>query len=337
MTHSPRSILLTGGAGFIGSNLVHHLLEVDASVRIITLDALTYAGNLGNLAKLPAPDRHTFVHGNICDAALVSALLEEHRIDTILHLAAESHVDRSITGPAAFVETNVNGTYTLLEAARGYWLDAQGWNEDQCRFCHISTDEVYGTLGADDPPWVEDLPYQPSSPYSATKAASDHLVHAYHRTYGLPVVITHGSNTYGPHQHPEKLLPVIIRSCRNGTPIPVYGDGSNIRDWLYVRDHCRGIEAAMRHGILGRHYNIGGDYERANIDTVCRICAALDAVHPSGAPHDRLISFVPDRPGHDWRYAMSTERAKTELGWKPETDFEDGLKRTIEWYMTLPA
>ncbi len=334
MIHRPTSILLTGGAGFIGGNLVHHLLETDDAVRIVTLDALTYAGTRDNLEGIPNAERHTFVEGDIRDAAMVGALLRAHDIDTILHLAAESHVDRSITGPAAFVETNVTGTYTLLEQARRAWLDARGWDASRARFCHISTDEVFGTLGDDDPAWVEDAPYRPNSPYSATKAAADHLVRAYHRTFGLPVVITHGSNTFGPRQHAEKFMPVIIRACREGRPIPIYGDGRNIRDWLFVRDHCRGIEAAMRRGVPGRAYNIGGSDERPNLEIVRAVCQAMDAAHPSGAPHDRLMSFVPDRPGHDWRYAMNTDRARDELGWQPLTPFDKGLASTIDWYLT---
>jgi dTDP-glucose 4,6-dehydratase len=332
-THRPTNILLTGGAGFIGSNLVHHLLETDESLTVVTLDALTYAGTRDNLDGLTGADRHRFVHGNICDEALVASLLREHSIDTVLHLAAESHVDRSITGPAAFVETNVNGTYTLLEQARQFWLDEQAWDGTRVRFCHISTDEVFGALGDDDAPWLEDHPYQPNSPYSATKAAADHLVRAYHRTYVLPVVVTHGSNTYGPRQHAEKFMPVIIRSCMDGKPIPIYGDGRNVRDWLFVRDHCRGIEAAMRRGTPGRHYNIGGDDERPNLEIVRAVCQAMDAAHPEGAPHDKLMSFVPDRPGHDWRYAMAIDRATAELGWQPQMAFDDGLKKTIAWYL----
>jgi len=333
MVFHPKRLLVTGGAGFIGCNFVRYMLASHADIRIINLDALTYAGSLDNLKDLPDAARHVFVHGDICDVPLVSTLLREHEIDTIVHFAAESHVDNSITGPAVFVQTNVMGTFTLLEAARQYWLEEHGWGETQCRFHHISTDEVYGTLEKDDPAFTETMPYAPNSPYSASKAGSDHLVRAYHHTYGLPVATTNCSNNYGPYQHAEKFIPTVIRACLEQRPIPVYGDGSNIRDWLYVEDHCHGIDMVIREGQLGETYNIGGCNEWANIDIVRLICHILDEKYPAHAPHDRLIEFVTDRPGHDWRYAINAEKMMGELGWKPQESFETGIARTIEWYL----
>jgi dTDP-glucose 4,6-dehydratase len=329
----PRHVLLTGGAGFIGSNLVHWLLGDDPVLRIVTLDALTYAGSLDNLAGLPDAARHQFVHGDICDRALVERLLREHGIDGILHLAAESHVDRSIDGSDAFVRTNLAGTHALLEAARCVWGAGRGFDPSRHRFCHISTDEVYGTLKADEPPFTETHRYQPNSPYAATKAGSDHLVRAYRHTYGLPVVITHCSNNYGPRQHAEKFIPTVIRACLSGAPIPVYGDGSNVRDWLFVDDHCRGIDAALRRGRPGESYNFGGGTERANLALAQAICVLMDEVRPAGAPHQRLIRFVADRLGHDWRYAVNSTKAQAELGWQPHVPFAAGLRRTVAWYL----
>lgn len=336
--YAPRAMLVTGGAGFIGCNFVRHMLATDANVRIVNLDALTYAGSLDNLKDLPDVHRHTFIQGDICDRALVDRLLREHGIDTIVHFAAESHVDNSITGPEAFVKTNVLGTFTLLEAARQYWLQEQGWGRDSCRFHHISTDEVYGTLEADDPTFAETMPYAPNSPYSASKAGSDHLVRAWFHTYGLPVTTSNCSNNYGPNQHAEKFIPTVIRSCIEGQPIPVYGDGSNIRDWLYVMDHCAGLDAVIRRGRPGEAYNIGGINEWRNID-ICRlICRLIDEYIPAKAPHENLISFVKDRPGHDWRYAIDAGKINHELHWQPAETFETGIRRTIAWYLeSLPS
>ena len=335
MDHHPRNVLVTGGAGFIGCNFVRHLLATDPEIRIVTLDLLTYAGSLDNLRELPAPTRHLFVQGDICDRALVDRLLREHRIDTIAHFAAESHVDRSITGPAAFVQTNLVGTFTLLEAARAAWLD--GKTAEGRRFHHISTDEVYGTLQRDDPPFTETTPYAPNSPYSASKAGSDHLVRAYFHTYGLPVVTTNCSNNYGPFQHGEKFIPTVIRSCLLQKPIPVYGDGSNIRDWLYVEDHCRGIDAVIRRGRSGETYNIGGCNEWANLDIARLICQLLDERRPKHAPHEQLITFVTDRPGHDWRYAIDAGKMDRELGWRPRETFNTGIAKTVDWYLERHA
>lgn len=338
MNYQPRNVLVTGGAGFIGANYVRFLLGFDATVRLVNLDLLTYAGSLDNLHELPDPARHTFVQGDICDGELIARLLREHHIDTIVHFAAESHVDRSISGPGEFVRTNLTGTYTLLEAARQYWLGEQQLDQtraaSQVRFHHISTDEVYGTLGPHDPAFSEDTPYAPNSPYSASKAGSDHLVRAYFHTYGLPVTTTNCSNNYGPYQHGEKFIPTVIRSCLEGRPIPVYGDGSNIRDWLYVEDHCRGIERVIREGRLGETYNIGGCNEWKNIDIVRLICRLLDERRPQSAPHERLISFVTDRPGHDWRYAIDARKMRERLSWGPQETFDTGIVKTVDWYLS---
>lgn len=335
MEYRPHNVLVTGGAGFIGCNFVRHLLTTDPDIRIVNLDLLTYAGSLDNLRDLPDPARHVFVQGDICDRALVERLLREHQIDTIAHFAAESHVDRSITGPAAFVQTNLVGTFTLLEAARQFWLEDK--KSVTFRIHNISTDEVYGTLNRDDPPFTETTPYAPNSPYSASKAGSDHLVRAYFHTYGLPVVTTNCSNNYGPFQHGEKFIPTVIRSCLLQKPIPVYGDGSNIRDWLYVEDHCRGIEAVIRRGQLGETYNIGGCNEWANINITRLICQLLDERRPEHAPHERLITFVTDRPGHDWRYAIAADKMERELGWKPLETFQTGIAKTVDWYLQRHA
>jgi len=332
--YQPRRALVTGGAGFIGANFVRYWLASDPEIRIVNLDLLTYAGSLDNLAGLPDEDRHTFVEGDICDRALVDRLLREHAVDTVVHFAAESHVDRSISGPSAFIQTNITGTFTLLEAVRQHWLEERRLGADGCRFHHISTDEVYGTLGRDDPAFTEETPYAPNSPYSASKAASDHLVRAYHHTYQLPVTTTNCSNNYGPYQHGEKFIPTVIRSCREGKPIPVYGDGSNIRDWLYVEDHCRGIDRVVRRGQLGETYNIGGDNEWNNLAIVRLICRLMDERLPQNAPHDRLITFVTDRPGHDWRYAVNGMKIRTGLDWTPAESFDTGIRKTLDWYLS---
>lgn len=318
-----KKILVTGSAGFIGCNFVRYLLNVDNSVQIISLDKLTYAGNKENLADLPDPKSHIFVQGDICDSALVNNLLKEHQIDTIVHFAAESHVDRSITGPAAFITTNIVGTFTLLEEARKTGI----------RFHHISTDEVYGELHLNDHPFTEKTPYAPSSPYSASKASSDHLVRAYHRTYNLPVTISNCSNNYGPYQHTEKLIPTVIRSCVEQKSIPVYGNGSNIRDWLFVEDHCSAIYSILTNGKIGETYNIGGNAELDNLSLVKKICSIMDNKKPAGKPHEKLITFVTDRPGHDWRYAIDNTKIKENLSWQPAYNLNEGLTATIEYYL----
>ncbi len=337
---APRNILVTGGAGFIGANFVRHVLARDAAARIVNLDALTYAGSLDKLEGLADPARHTFVQGDICDRALVDRLLREHAIDTVVHFAAESHVDRSISGPGEFVRTNVIGTFTLLEAVRDYWIREQGLSGEALaaarRFHHISTDEVFGTLGDADPAFRETTAYAPNSPYSASKASSDHFVRAYHHTYGLPVTATNCSNNYGPRQHPEKLIPTIIRCCVEGKPIPVYGDGRNIRDWLYVDDHCDAIWRVLEAGKVGETYNVGGDNERRNIEIVETLCRLMDQRRPARAPHRQLVSFVTDRPGHDWRYAVDIGYIGKELGWRPASRFEDALAITVDWYLADP-
>lgn len=333
MKYKPENMLITGGAGFIGCNFVRYILANDPDVRIVNLDLLTYAGSLDNLKGLPGESRHTFVQGDICDRELIDRLLREYEIDTVVHFAAESHVDNSISGPEVFIKTNVLGTFTLLEAARQYWQQEKTFDQTQCRFHHISTDEVYGTLEADDSAFSETTAYAPNSPYSASKAGSDHLVRAYFHTYGLPVTTTNCSNNYGPYQHSEKLIPTIIRNCVNATPIPVYGDGSNIRDWLYVEDHCSGIDAVVRKGSLGEVYNIGGINEWRNIDIVKCICGLMDEAGRRNAPHESLISFVTDRPGHDWRYAIDATKMGKELGWKPAETFETGIHKTVQWYL----
>ena len=327
-------LLVTGGAGFIGANFVHFWLKNHPHDRLLVLDLLTYAGNRLNLQTVMQDGRLRFVHGDICDEKLVTGLLEEEAIDTIVHFAAESHVDRSIDGPDAFIQTNIVGTHVLLKAAKSAWLDQQS-QKQAVRFHHVSTDEVYGSLGPVDPRFTEHTPYDPSSPYSASKASSDHLVRAYHRTFGIPVTITNCSNNYGPYQYPEKLIPIIILNALAGRPIPVYGDGQNVRDWLYVIDHCRAIEAVIARGKIGETYNIGGNCERKNIDIVHAICGLLDSKRPGAAhrPHAKLIQFVKDRPGHDRRYAIDTGRINRELGWRPLEDIESGLEETIDWYL----
>ena len=327
------TILVTGGAGFIGSNFVLDWFKT-SDEPVVNLDALTYAGNLENLASLKDDARHVFVKGDICDRALVDQLLATHRPRAIVHFAAESHVDRSIHGPGAFMRTNVEGTFTLLEAARGYWSALEGEAKATFRFHHVSTDEVYGSLKAEDPPFAETNAYEPNSPYSASKAASDHLVRAWHHTYGLPVVTTNCSNNYGPYHFPEKLIPLMIVNALAGKPLPVYGDGQQIRDWLYVTDHCSGIRAVLAGGTLGETYNIGGWNEKANIDIVKTVCALLDELRPDPAgPYARLITYVKDRPGHDRRYAIDARKIERDLGWRPAETFETGIRKTVQWYL----
>ena len=326
-------ILVTGGAGFIGSNFVLEWIAATGEP-VVNLDALTYAGNLRNLAALEGEARHVFVHGDICDRALVERLLAEHRPRAIVHLAAESHVDRSIHGPAAFMRTNVEGSFTLLEAARAYWSGLEGRERERFRFHHVSTDEVYGSLAPDAPAFTEEHPYEPNSPYSASKAASDHLVRAWHHTYGLPVVTTNCSNNYGPFHFPEKLIPLMIVNALAGKPLPVYGDGRQVRDWLYVGDHCSAIRAVLAGGRLGETYNIGGWNEQANIDIVRIICALLDELRPDPAgSYARLITHVTDRPGHDRRYAIDARKIERELGWRPAETFRSGIRKTVQWYL----
>jgi dTDP-glucose 4,6-dehydratase len=329
-----RNVLCTGGAGFIGSNLVRDLLRRDPELRVVNLDALTYAGSLENLRELPAPGRHTFIEGSICDAALVASIFKDHDIDTVVHLAAESHVDRSIRGPAAFIETNIAGTFTLLEAVRAAWPRGAA-SSIRRRFHHVSTDEVFGSLEPGSPAASETSAYDPSSPYSASKAASDHLVRAYARTYGLPVTITNCTNNYGPHQFPEKLIPLMILNALRGKPLPVYGDGEQVRDWLHVEDHCAAICRVLEDGRVGETYNVGGQNQPTNLSIVRRICALLDERFPGSAsvPHARLITFVADRPGHDRRYALDTSKIVRELGWAPRHDLDRGLGQTIDWYL----
>jgi dTDP-glucose 4,6-dehydratase len=333
------TILVTGGAGFIGSNFVLEWFK-DASVAgesIVNLDALTYAGNLENLSSLEGNTKHHFVKGDITDGDLVRRLIVEHKPRAIVHFAAESHVDRSIHGPGAFVKTNVEGTFVLLEAARAYWQGLGTAEKSAFRFHHVSTDEVYGSLKPTDPAFAETNPYEPNSPYSASKAASDHLVRAWHHTYGLPVVTTNCSNNYGPYHFPEKLIPLMIVNALAGKPLPVYGDGQQIRDWLYVTDHCSAIRAVLAGGRLGETYNIGGWNERANIDIVRTICALLDELRPDPAgSYARLITYVKDRPGHDRRYAIDSRKIERELGWRPAETFETGIRKTVEWYLAHP-
>ncbi|MBX3600259.1 MAG: dTDP-glucose 4,6-dehydratase [Rubrivivax sp.] len=327
------SILVTGGAGFIGSNFVLDWLA-QSDETVVNLDALTYAGNLANLASLQGDARHVFVQGDIGDRALVDSLLATHRPRAIVHFAAESHVDRSIHGPGAFMKTNVDGTFTLLEAARGYWGTLADTDKTAFRFHHVSTDEVYGSLGPGDPAFTETHPYQPNSPYSASKAASDHLVRAWHHTYELPVLTTNCSNNYGPYHFPEKLIPLMIVNALADKPLPVYGDGQQVRDWLYVGDHCSAIRAVLARGQVGEVYNVGGWNEKPNLEIVQAICALLDELRPDPAgPYARLVTHVKDRPGHDRRYAIDARKIERELGWRPAETFATGIRKTVQWYL----
>lgn len=327
-------ILVTGGAGFIGSNFVLQWLA-NEQASVINLDKLTYAGNPSNLAAVASDRRYRFMQGDICDREMIAELLLAQRPRAIVHFAAESHVDRSIKGPDDFIRTNVNGTFSLLEESRAYWSGLEGSDKDDFRFVHVSTDEVYGSLEPNDPAFTEETRYAPNSPYSASKAASDHLVRAYFHTYGLPVLTTNCSNNYGPFQFPEKLIPLVILHAISGKPIPVYGDGQNVRDWLYVEDHCEAIRLVLSQGKIGETYNIGGRNEMKNLDVVHTICAALDGLRPEDpvVPHKDLIKFVLDRPGHDRRYAMNIAKIEKELRWKPRETFESGIRKTVRWYL----
>ena len=332
-----QTVLVTGGAGFIGSCFVRKCIA-DRSARVVNFDKLTYAGNLDSLESVLDDPQHIFVQGDITDRDTVEQVLAEHQPAAIVHFAAESHVDRSIDDPSQFVLTNVLGTFHLLDAALRYWSRLSGERRDAFRFLHVSTDEVYGSLGSTGR-FVETSPYDPSSPYSASKASSDHFVRAYHRTYGLPVVITNCSNNYGPYQFPEKLLPLMILNAMEGKPLPVYGDGQNVRDWLFVEDHCSALRCVLAQGCPGETYNIGGNCERTNLDVVRKICDLVDELRPSlsHSPCRSLITFVKDRPGHDRRYAIDSSKIQSTLGWRSEHDFESGLRRTVEWYMSHPG
>jgi len=327
------ALLVTGGAGFIGSNFVLDWLA-QSDEAIVNLDALTYAGNLESLASVRADARHHFVRGDIADRALVDRLMDEHRPRAVVHFAAESHVDRSIHGPSAFVRTNIEGTFHLLEATRAHWQSLPVGEREDFRFLHVSTDEVYGSLSPAAPAFTEQHAYEPNSPYSASKAASDHLVRAWHHTYGLPVLTTNCSNNYGPYQFPEKLIPLMIVNALAGKPLPVYGDGMNVRDWLYVRDHCSGIRAVLARGRVGETYNIGGWNEMPNKQIVQTVCALLDELRPDAkGSHERLITYVTDRPGHDRRYAIDARKIERELGWRPAETFDTGIRKTVHWYL----
>ena len=327
-------ILVTGGAGFIGSNFVLGWIAQSGEA-VVNLDKLTYAGNPDNLAALAGNERHIFVRGDINDRALVATLLARHRPRAIVHFAAESHVDRSIDGPEEFIRTNVNGTFCLLDEARAFWLHLDAAEKQAFRFLHVSTDEVYGSLGPHDPAFTESTPYAPTSPYSASKAASDHLVRAYHHTYGLPTVITNCSNNFGPRQFPEKLIPLMVFNALRGKPLPVYGNGLNVRDWLYVTDHCDAIKAVLERGRGGDTYNIGGNSEKTNLDVVHVVCGVLDEIkpRPDAKPYASLIAFVKDRPGHDWRYAIDSRRIRRDLAWSPRESFSSGMEKTVRWYL----
>lgn len=329
-----RRILVTGGAGFIGSNFIRYIQKESPGSKIFNLDLLTYAGSLENLKSLSEPENHHFIHGDICDQPLIEKLLRENKIDTIVHFAAESHVDRSLQGPSAFIKTNILGTFSLLEAARKIWLTETRSNLPDYRFHHISTDEVFGTLAPEDPAFKEMTPYAPNSPYAASKASSDHLVRSYNHSFGLPITISNCSNNYGPYQFPEKLIPLMILNALTGKPLPIYGDGMQIRDWLYVEDHCEAIWKIIQHGKVGESYNIGGENQPPNIEIVKTICQTLDEKDLPFKPHENLITYVKDRPGHDRRYAMNIQKIQDELAWQPRHDLAEGLRETVEWYLT---
>ena len=330
-----QNLLVTGGAGFIGSNFIRYLQINHPQVKVTNLDLLTYAGSRENLQNLPHPKNHRLIEGDICNQDLVENILREGEIDTVVHFAAESHVDRSLKGPGAFIQTNIVGTFSLLEAARKVWLQEQKFDENTVRFHHVSTDEVYGTLGPGDPAFEETTPYAPNSPYAASKASSDHLVRSYAHSFGLPITISNCSNNYGPYQFPEKLIPLIILNALTGKPLPIYGDGMQIRDWLYVEDHCDAIWTILQKGKVGESYNIGGGNQPPNIEIVNTICTLLDDANPSSElnPHTQLITYVTDRPGHDRRYAMNIDKIHHELGWEPSVNLREGLLKTVNWYL----
>jgi dTDP-glucose 4,6-dehydratase len=328
-----KNILVTGGLGFIGSNFIHLLLKSEEFETIINFDKQTYAGNSENLADIEDYESYKFIKADICAGEKVSEALDEFQIDAIVNFAAESHVDRSIDGPEPFVHTNVVGTLRLLESTKSYLAKVAGDKRDSFRFLHVSTDEVYGSLKPEDPAFCETTPYAPNSPYSASKASADHLVRAYHHTFGLPVLTTNCSNNYGPYQFPEKLIPLMILNACEGKSLPIYGDGSNIRDWLHVEDHCSGVLSVLQKGRVGETYCIGGASEKTNMEVIDTLCGILDRHHPSGAPHDQLKTFVTDRPGHDHRYAIDFSKIKSELGWQPSYSFEEGMEQTVEWYL----
>jgi dTDP-glucose 4,6-dehydratase len=331
-------ILVTGGAGFIGANFVLDWLA-QSEEPVLTVDKLTYAGNLSNLQSVSADPRHIFVKGDICNTSLMAELLAAHKPRAIVHFAAESHVDRSIHGPSEFIRTNINGTFSLLEAAREYWSSMPKHERDQFRFLHVSTDEVYGTLGPNDPPFTETTAYAPNSPYSASKAASDHLVRSYHHTYGLPTLTTNCSNNYGPYHFPEKLIPLVIANARAGKPLPIYGDGQQVRDWLYVGDHCAATRCVLASGRLGETYNVGGWNEKPNLEVVQTLCSILDQLVPKtdGGSYSDQITYVQDRPGHDRRYAIDATKIDRDLGWKPAETFDSGIRKTVRWYLENEA
>ena len=333
-----QTVLVTGGAGFIGSNFIRYLLDRESETQVINLDALTYSGSLENLKNLTNSEHHAFIKGDVCDERLVFRLLHEYDVDTIVHFAAETHVDRSISGPGQFIKTNVVGTYTLLEAARQFWLQKPETTHKPRRFHHISTDEVFGSLNPDSSAWTETSPYDPRSPYAASKASSDHLVRAYGQTYNLPYTLSNCSNNYGPFQYPEKLIPLMILNALEGKPLPIYGDGRQVRDWLHVEDHCEAIYLILKNGLPGNSYNIGGGNQPVNLFLVESLCEILDEIKADSIyrPHRQLIQFVNDRPGHDRRYALNTQKIRDELGWQPRHTLQQGLKETVEWYVGHP-
>lgn len=333
ISYQPKKMLVTGGAGFIGANFIHYILAQYPDIEIINLDKLTYAGSLKHLEKLPRSSQYHFVQGDITNSLLISTLLRKHNIDTIVHFAAESHVDRSIVSPNAFIDTNIIGTFTLLQAAKIFWLKEKNLSKENCRFHHISTDEVFGTLNLVDASFTETTAYSPRSPYAASKAASDHLVNSFFHTYGLPITMSHCSNNYGPYQHEEKFIPTVIRHCYHHEPIPIYGNGKNIRDWLYVEDHCAGIDMIIKHGNVGETYNLGGNNEWENLTLARYICEAFDKIFPRTESYTQLLTFVTDRLGHDFRYAIDTTKINLSLSWQPLTSFTTGIEKTILFYL----